>query len=138
MFIRRDENESRLEIEKDVLEKKLLMNQEVDMSEFSYDVKLYQVFSRQKEKQALSYSFEIFTLNEPDLIYRYNYALHEQSSFVHSPIHLGYDIVNLVENPLSRLRKNEEIKRRSEFEQVFQKYIDNRLILMVTEQIFPH
>lgn len=53
------------------------MNQEVDMSEFSYDVKLFQVFNRHKERQALSYSFEIFSHNEPDLIYRYNYALHE-------------------------------------------------------------
>lgn len=50
------------------------MNQEVDMSEISYDVKMYKVFSR---KQIISYSLEIFSLNEPDLIYRYNYALHE-------------------------------------------------------------
>lgn len=41
MFIRLDQNEARLEIEKEVLTKKLLMNQEVDMSEFSYDVKLF-------------------------------------------------------------------------------------------------
>lgn len=55
------------------------MNQEVDLSEFSYDVKLYQIFSKEinAEKRALSYSFEVFCLNEPDLIYRYNHALHE-------------------------------------------------------------
>jgi hypothetical protein len=53
-------------------------------------------------------------------------------------MHLGYDIVNLVENPLSRLRQNEEQKRRNDFQQVFQKYIDNRLLLVVNEQIFPH
>lgn len=47
------------------------------MSEFSYDVKLYQVFNKKYERKALSYSFEIFSLNEPDLVYRYNYALHE-------------------------------------------------------------
>jgi hypothetical protein len=51
------------------------MNKEVDMAEFSYDVKLYQVFDRNKVKKALSYSLEILSLNEPDLIYRYNYAL---------------------------------------------------------------
>ena len=56
------------------------MNQEVDLSEFTYDVKLYQLFNKTSnlsEKRVLSYLFEIFCLNEPDLVYRYNYALHE-------------------------------------------------------------
>lgn len=92
------------------------MNQEVDMSEFSYDVKLFQVFSLlEKEKKALSYCFEIFCLNEPDLLYRYNYALHEQSSFIHSPIHIGYDLVNLIENPMSKSKEHEEPRRKSDF-----------------------
>ena len=75
------------------------MNKEVDMSEFQYDVKLYQIFNIDKDKKALAYSFEIFSLNEPDLVYRYNYALHEQSSYIHSPVHLGIDVINLIESP---------------------------------------
>jgi hypothetical protein len=47
------------------------------MSEHSYDVKLYQVFSKGNEKRVLSYSLELFCLSDPALIYRYNYALHE-------------------------------------------------------------
>ena len=91
-----------------MLEKKLLMNQEVDMSEHSYDVKLYQVFSRANDRRVLSYSLEMFCLSDPGLIYRYNYALHEQSSHVHSPVHIGYDIVNLIDNPQSNLKKSVE------------------------------
>jgi hypothetical protein len=95
----------------------MLMNQEVDMSEFSYDVKLFQIFGNDKldHKVALSYSFEIFCLNEPDLVYRYNHALHEQSSNIHSPVHIGFDMVNLIENPLSKVRINEDSKRKAEF-----------------------
>ncbi len=69
----------------------------MDMSEFSYDVKLYQVFTRSKEQKSLCYCLEIFSLNDPDLIYRYTYALHEQSSLINSPVHIGYDIINLIE-----------------------------------------
>lgn len=86
-----------------------------------------------KEKKALSYCFEIFSLNEPELMYRYIYALHEQSSFVHSPIHIGYDVVNLIENDLSRLRQNEESARRQEFQSVVSKYIDNKLLVVINE-----
>lgn len=82
---------------------------------------------------ALSYSFEIFCLNEPDLIYRYNHALHEQSSTLHSPVHIGFDMVNLIENPLSKVRVNEESKRKAEFQQLFSKYIDNRFLFAVNE-----
>ena len=46
VYLRRDDDVQRLDIEEEVLEKKLLMNQEVDMSEFSYDVKLFQIFNR--------------------------------------------------------------------------------------------
>ena len=78
-YLRREENKMKLELEESLIEKKLLINQEVDLSEFSYDIKLYQIFSKEQgiEKRAFSYSFEIFSLNEPDLIYRYNHALHE-------------------------------------------------------------
>lgn len=111
------------------------------MSEFTYDVKLYQVFNRAalaSEKRVLSYNFEVFCLNEPDLVYRYNYALHEQSSFIHSPVHIGYEIVNLIENPSSRVRQNEDPKRKQEFADLFAKYIDNKFLFVVLEQIFPH
>jgi len=79
-FLRRDDSRRKLDLERSLLDKRLLMNQEVEMSEFTYDVKLYQVFNRAalaSEKRVLSYNFEVFCLNEPDLLYRYNYALHE-------------------------------------------------------------
>lgn len=77
------------------------------MSEFTYDIKLYQIFEIHKEK-ALAYSLEIFSLNEPDYIYRYNYPLHKQSSNIHTPMHLGYDILNLIENPSRDLIGDDE------------------------------
>jgi hypothetical protein len=40
-YIRREENQARFDLENTLNEKKMLMNQEVDMSEFSYDVKLF-------------------------------------------------------------------------------------------------
>jgi hypothetical protein len=117
------------------------MNQEVDLSEFTYDVKLYQIFNKTaqiSDKKVLSYCFEIFCLNEPDLVYRYNYALHEQSSFIHSPVHIGYDIVNLIENHQSKVRQTDDPKRKQEFAELFTKYIDNKFLFIVHEQIFPH
>jgi len=135
-FIRRDDSRKKLDLEKALLDKRLLMNQEVEMSEFTYDVKLYQVFNRAalaSEKRVLSYNFEVFCLNEPDLVYRYNYALHEQSSFIHSPVHIGYEIVNLIENPSSRVRQNEDPKRKQEFADLFAKYIDNKFLFVVLE-----
>jgi hypothetical protein len=41
VFIRTDDHQVRFDLEKEVIEKKLLMNQEVDMAEYTYDVKLY-------------------------------------------------------------------------------------------------
>lgn len=41
IYIRRDQNDVSMNLEKEIVEKKLLMNQEVDMSEYSYDVKLF-------------------------------------------------------------------------------------------------
>ena len=64
------------------------------MSEFTYDIKLYHVFEIHQEKP-LAYSLELFSLNEPDLLYRYNYPLPLQSSALHSPLYLGFDLLNL-------------------------------------------
>lgn len=40
-YLRREESQAKFELENTLVTKKLLMNQEVDMSEFSYDVKLF-------------------------------------------------------------------------------------------------
>jgi hypothetical protein len=40
-FIRRDDQAEKIEIEKTLIERRLLMNHEVELSEFTYDVKLY-------------------------------------------------------------------------------------------------
>jgi len=43
------------------------------MSEFTYDIKLFMVHLAKEDKSLLSYSLEIFALNDPDVIYIYNY-----------------------------------------------------------------
>ena len=67
------------------------------------------------------------------MIYRYNYALHEQSSHVHSPVHIGYDIINMIDNSKSRVKHSEEQARKKEFQSLIDNYISNRLILVAHE-----
>ena len=62
----------------EVLTKTLLLNDEVDFTEFSYDIKLFKITRKHAfggETDAgidiLAYHVEIFNLNDPELIYRY-------------------------------------------------------------------
>lgn len=43
------------------------------MSEFTYDLKVYLIHKTKGDNKLISYSLEIFALNDPDVIYIYNY-----------------------------------------------------------------
>ena len=61
------------------------MNTEVEVSEFTYDIKLFLVNEKDSTvidadnqnnfNRALSYSLEVFAINEPDIVYRFNYPI---------------------------------------------------------------
>ena len=58
----------------DSVKRQLVFNQETEMSEFIYDIKLYQIVQVQ-DNVLISYALEIFSLNEADVFYLYNYPM---------------------------------------------------------------
>ena len=60
------------------------MNQEVDFTELTYDIKLYKVMRRNSvgsgtidlSNETIAYVIEIFNINEPEVIYKYRLPLH--------------------------------------------------------------
>lgn len=85
------------------------MNEEVDFTEISYDIKLFKI-SRQSPfgsgnllvgAETLSYHIEIFNVNQPDILYKHRIPVQQTStSSVHDPITLVVDVFNLIDNPL--------------------------------------
>ena len=45
---------------------------------------------------------EIFSLNEPDILYIYNYPLANKSECLKTAIHIEEETINLIENPLKQ------------------------------------
>jgi len=85
----------------EVLTKTLLLNDEVDFTEYSYDIKLYKVtrkhaFGAETEAgiEILAYHFEVFNLNEPELIYRYRLPV--TSVQPSDPLTFVVDVFNLI------------------------------------------
>jgi len=75
------------------------------MAEFLYDIKIYQV-QKISNKDVISYEIEIFTVNDdPDLIYVYNYPMNF-SVDIHDPHSLVIDVINLIESPLRKEKKD--------------------------------
>lgn len=72
------------------------------MSEFQFDIKLYQILFTSDIDTPISYSIEIFSLTNPDLLYRFNYPINHFSSSLNSPMHISIDIINLIENPFNQ------------------------------------
>ena len=60
--------------EKKMICKHLLVNTEVELCEFLYDIKIYQI-QKLKDRDIIAYQIEIFTLNDPDVIYQYTYPM---------------------------------------------------------------
>ena len=50
------------------------MNQEVEFSEFIYDIKIYENLYKDSD-QILSYTIVLFNLNDPEVNYSYNYPI---------------------------------------------------------------
>ncbi|CDW76064.1 UNKNOWN [Stylonychia lemnae] len=146
-LIKRDDKFNKRDLEEPLIMKKVILNQEIEMSEFIYDIKLSLVHQTKDEKTLLSYSLELFAMNDPDIIYIYNYPAKQQSSNIQIPTFVGFDIINVIENPMKSVEynilhnqeNNGEQKENKEinFFELFGKYIDNRLILVVSEQLFP-
>jgi hypothetical protein len=47
------------------------MNNEVEMSEFTFDIKLYSIIEKESDL-ILSYIIEVFVLTEPEVLFKYN------------------------------------------------------------------
>lgn len=92
--------------EKKIITKQMICNHEVEMAEFLYDIKIYQV-QKISNKDVISYEIEIFTVtDDPDLIYVYNYPMNF-SADVHDPHSLVIDVINLIESPLRKEKKDQ-------------------------------
>ena len=121
------------------------MNQEIDMSEFTYDLKLYLVTELQEgfDEQVIAYSFEVFALNDPDVIYVHNQPAQTRVENLSVPAIFGLDVINLIENPIKQqevliqMIQDEEASKKQNFQDLFAKYIDSRLIITVNEVAFP-
>ena len=83
--------------EKKIINKQMISNTEIEMSEFLYDVKIYQVY-KIVDRCIIAYQIEIFTLHDPDVVYLYNYPMNF-SPECQDPHTLIVDIVNLIEHP---------------------------------------
>ena len=135
----------------ELLDKTLVMNQEVDFAEFSYDVKLFRVskktqlleaFESAGGVQPFAYHVEVFNMNEPDKIYMYRVPVsHER---VADPITFSAEVFNLVHYDLSQITQEsvdeaEEQSRKPEPKQkmLIRRYVDNNIILVVQMNKFP-
>jgi hypothetical protein len=78
-----------------------LLNDEVDFTEFSYDIKLFKItrkhaFGANTDAgiDILAYHIEIFNLNDPELIYRYRFPV--SSVKPSDPLTFVVDVFNLI------------------------------------------
>jgi hypothetical protein len=83
--------------EQKIIKKQMISNTEIEMSEFLYDVKIYQVF-KIVDRCIIAYQIEIFTLYDPDVVYLYNYPMNFTPD-TQDPHTLVIDVVNLIEHP---------------------------------------
>lgn len=52
----------------------MIINEEVEMCEYIYDIKIYENIYKENQS-VLSYSLEIFYLNDPETVYIFNYPM---------------------------------------------------------------
>ena len=149
-YIKRKTKEKQQLSSSQYLVEKLIMNSEVEMSEFSFDIKLYENIEVAQDR-IISYIIEIFNLNDPDTIYRYNHSINPYSTNIQTSMDIGVDLFNLIDHPHKKQNKEQaaiysdqeaaasiESLHKKNFQELFNKYIDNRLMLMVQEQKFPN
>ena len=85
--------------EQKIVQKQMISNTEIEMSEFLYDIKIFQI-QKISDKDIIAYQIEIFTLNDPDVVYLFNYPMNF-SSETQDPHSLVIDVVNLIEHPFT-------------------------------------
>ena len=90
------------------MEKQMVLNQEVDFAEFSYDIKMYRVSKKQQSDSkkevdvfenmggvvTFAYHVEIFNINEPNRIFKYRMPLSNEKS--NDPLSFTAEVFNLV------------------------------------------
>lgn len=81
---------------------------EIEMSEFLYDIKIYQV-QKISDKDIIAYQIELFTLNDPEVVYLYNYPMNF-SAETQDPHSLVIDVVDLIRHPLKTYVENKKGK----------------------------
>ena len=90
-----------------LLRKSLVLNEEVDFTEISYDIKLFKISRRSPFGsgeltvgcETVSYHVEIFNVNQPDVIYKHRIPVQQTStSNVHDPVTFVVDVFNLIDN----------------------------------------
>lgn len=91
------------------MEKTLVLNQEVDFAEFSYDIKMFKVCQKKMNEfgaqQTYAYHIEIFNINEPANIFTYRMPVTEKSN---DPLSFVSEVFNLV-----NFREKEEQSKQS-------------------------
>lgn len=86
------------------------MNQEVDFTELTYDIKLYKVMSMNSIgsgnidliNEVVAYHLEVFNINEPDIIYKFRKPVHILGSGASEPVSFTIDVFNLVDHPYQK------------------------------------
>lgn len=89
----------------------MILNQEFDFTELSYDIKVYRVFNKSKfgsknmfmGNETLCYQIEIFNLNEPWVIYKNNYPIKNPESNCEEPLTITAHVLNLVNHPFNNV-----------------------------------
>jgi hypothetical protein len=89
--------------ERKSVSKQLIANTEVEMSEFLYDLKVFQI-QKISDRDIIAYQLEVFTLSnlsDPDVVYQYTYPMNF-SAETQDPHSLLVNVVNLIDHPLSQ------------------------------------
>lgn len=106
------------------------MNQEVDLAEFSYDIKMFRVCQKKASAfgghNTYAYHVEIFNINNPDLIFTYRIPLTDKSN---DPLTFVSEVFNLV-----NFDNSEEQSKQT---QLVRRYVDNNLVLTIQHCKFP-
>ena len=84
--------------EQKIIKREMIANSEIEFSEFLYDIKIFKIY-KLDNRDIIAYQIEIFTLNDANVVYRYNYPMNF-SADCHDPHTMIVDIMNLIEHPL--------------------------------------
>jgi hypothetical protein len=95
--------------EKKFIKRNMIQNQELEFSEFLYDIKIYEI-QVIENWNIISYQIEIFSMYDPNVIYIFNYPFQIQDQ-IQDPHTLIIDFINLIEHPFKKPDSNELINK---------------------------